>query len=61
MTDDVDSVMEIKRIKTDEWPMDRLRLYIKCKKELSSKIDELREKLRGDIKAAYEAAYDELH
>ena len=61
LTDDVDSVMEIKRIKTDEWPMDRLRLYIKCKKELATKIDELREKLRGDIKVAYEAAYDELH
>jgi hypothetical protein len=61
LTDDAATVVEIKQIKDDDWPMGKLRIYLKQKKELAAKIDELREKLKGDIKAAYEAAYEDLH
>lgn len=52
-------IEEISKIDTQGWPI-KMSDYLDLKDDLSVALDKIRKQLRGEIKAAYEQAYDEL-
>ena len=55
-----EKVEQIQAIKTDEWPKQNMKDYIRLRKELSFMLDEVKAKLRKQIAVNYEETYAQL-
>ena len=55
-----EKVEQIQAIKTDEWPKQNMKDYIRLRKELSFMLDEVKSKLRKQIAANYDETYAQL-
>jgi hypothetical protein len=56
-TEQQTKVDELLKIKTDAWPVQGLRSYIRLQRELSAALDRVREDLRQKVRRAYEEIY----
>ena len=54
------AVGEITKVKDDPWPIAGLRGYIKLQRQLSGALDEVRNKLRSQVREAYAETFTQL-
>ena len=54
------AVGEINKVKDDPWPIAGLRGYIKLQRQLSGALDEVRNKLRSQVREAYAETFTQL-
>ena len=58
--EDQEKVQEIEVIKTDEWPKQKMKDYIRLRKELSFALDEVKKALRKQIEEEYNKTFAQL-
>ena len=55
-----DSLRELKKLKTDEWPIQDFRIYLKLKKEIELEIRKVKDQIRKEIENGCNEGFDRL-